>query len=113
MPTHSSYIRRHGRRRRSGHRRSPEPSYNISHFIGIYSACVVALFVVAVAAFPVALFLYPVLGIVISRFVDKRIVWWNQSDNIENVANAKLHLIATWPLSMPYFIFKVFVSKYL
>jgi len=60
---------------------------------------------------PLLILVYPGCGIALSRFIGRRIIWWEFTANIHNVAADKLRTILTWPLSVPVFIVKLFIAK--
>jgi hypothetical protein len=91
---------------------APQP-YKVGAFLGAYALAVAANAACIIVLPPLIIFTYPITGILLSRHIGRRIVWWNINANIENVATAKLHFVASWPASMPAFIWKIFVARYL
>lgn len=110
---HSRY-RSHRRPHRKKHsrQRRPEP-YRVREFVGAYLLAVLG--VSAALSFSPALGVisYFVFGIGLSRYISERVEWWEFSANIHNVAAVKLHTIYSWPVSVPIFIFQVFIAKFL
>ncbi|WP_209428293.1 hypothetical protein [Pararhodobacter sp. SW119] len=89
------------------------PPYPLGKFSFIYLLGVMALFVI-IEVEPRALFVaYPGIGLVVSRFVNNRVIWWNQANSLENVFRAKLLFWLLWPLYLPIFIIKLTVARYL
>lgn len=110
---HGRGGRRRGPPRRRGGGCPSRRAYALGPMAGAYAAAVAFTLAVAALVPPALLIAYPAAGIYLSRKIDGRIVWWNQADSIQNVSSAKLNLILTWPLSVPVFLFRVFVAKYL
>ena len=89
------------------------PPYPLGQFLAIYFIGMIALLILFKIE-PAALFLaYPGIGLVISRFVNNRVIWWNQANSLENVFRAKLIFFLLWPIYLPLFIAKLAVAKYL
>lgn len=105
----SAYRPRRGRARRG---RGPR-QYSLSAFFFAYLGAILSCVLVAMVAPGVLLVAYPVAGVVLSRFIGRRVHWWNQADSIANVASTKLHTILAWPIAVPAFIAEVFVAKFL
>lgn len=67
-----------------------------------------------VAASPgMAILLYPIIGIALSRYVGGRVRWSGNHATVAAVSRAKLALILRWPLDLPVFIAQAFVAKHL
>ncbi|MBS4083725.1 MAG: hypothetical protein KGZ73_09265 [Rhizobiales bacterium] len=96
-------------------RPSPHPApppYSIAGFIGAYSVAVL-INLLALVVFPILLLVYPITGICLSRYIGRRMVWWNFAASIENVAAAKRKFVLTWPVAMPGLIWKIFLARFL
>jgi hypothetical protein len=52
-----------------------------------------------------------VVGIFMTRYISRRVIWWNQANNLENVYRTKIHMLVTWPVSVPVLIFQIFVVQ--
>ena len=92
---------------------NPTRLYKVRDFAKAYGVAV-ALLVLSIALWPFAgLVAWPILGVCLSRYSQRRTVWWSQADSLENVYLSKVHTIATWPISYPVFMFKVLVVEYL
>lgn len=97
---------------RNGGRRPPR-KYRIAEFVRAYvlalAGCLAALLVDPVAG----VLAWPICGLLVSRFVSKRVIWWSQTNNLANVAGSKLSMVLRWPLTMPALIFRLIVVRYL
>jgi hypothetical protein len=100
------------RQQRKRGRRRPRP-YGISSFVAAYLASLAATLLSLFLAGPLAIPVYFIVGIALTRFIGNRVRWWKFANNIENVAAAKLRTILTWPLSVPKFIVTVAAAKLL
>lgn len=102
---------------RRRNRRRPRPArraqYRIREFVGAYAVAVLTNVAWAILAPPVLILSYPISGILLSRYIGQRVSWWKFTASIENVSGVKLHLILSWPVSVPVFVFKVAVVKFL
>lgn len=114
MPAHADLARHPRRRPTSGRRRtSGRPRlYCVTDLLCAYALAVSVLWCCLLLEPALALIALPAAGIVLSRFIGRRIVWWNQADSLKNVSSAKLHMVLTWPVSMPPLIARIFVSKF-
>ena len=108
--------RPHRRRskRRSNNRNHNDPSlYRLRDFTAAYFLAMATILACLIFLPPLLIFVYPFSGICMSRFIGRRIIWWNQANSIENVSAAKVHMVLTWPLSVPIFIGQIFIVKFL
>ncbi len=99
---------RRGRRRRTGPRR-----YRIAQFLSAYGIAILVNLVSILFVLPLIVLVYPITGIILSRYIGRRIVWWEYTANLQNISSVKLHFIVTWPVSMPSLIWQTFVVKFL
>lgn len=98
-----------------------QPGISLRKSIGIYTAFVVAFFVMLNLAitttwFPgiIAFIAYIAFGFVLNRVVLRGLIEWHPMYNtIENVSSAKLSSFALWPLSYAALFFKLAVNKVL
>lgn len=108
IPYQASRRQRKERRRSSG-----PPLYRISDFVRAYGLAILVNLACVVFAAPIILLLYPATGIVLSRYVGRRIVWFKYSADLLTVSETKLHFILTWPVSLLGLIWRLFVVKFL
>jgi hypothetical protein len=117
MPSHASLAKHRQRRPHRGPRQErgrPAPRlYSVGQLLTAYTAAVLANLGCLLLVPPMAVLAYPVAGVCLSRYVGRRIIWWNQADSIKNVASAKIHMVLTWPISAPVFIWQVLVANHL
>jgi hypothetical protein len=117
MHSHGDFARhrpRGNRRRPKGRRRSHRPrKYSVGEFIGAYIRAIAALIVAAAVSPALAVLSYIPIGIYLSRYIDQRVDWWIITASVKNVSIVKLHTIITWPVTVPVFIFHVFIAKFL
>jgi hypothetical protein len=59
------------------------------------------------------LIVYPGTGIVLSRFIGRRIIWWKFGANLQTMSAAKIQVVLTWPISIPSFVARVFGVRFL
>jgi hypothetical protein len=78
-----------------------------------YVGSILALGLAVALSLGLALLLYPVLGIALSRYIGSRVRWSECHATVATVSQAKLGLIVRWPLEVPIFIAQAFVTKYL
>ena len=74
----------------TSHPNTPPP-YPLGSFAALY---IVGILSVVVARYlePLSLILaYPVISTIISRYVNARVIWWDQSNSIEEIFKAKLY----------------------
>jgi hypothetical protein len=86
--------------------------YSITDLVRAYMIAIVGNLLCLVVAPPLVIVAYFVAGVALSRYVGQRILWWNMAANIQNVYQVKLATIATWPIAIPSFIWKLFVAKH-
>ncbi|WP_422050856.1 hypothetical protein [Shimia sp.] len=110
----TGYRPRRRRHRPKGRRRhhGPHP-YGLLDFIVAYMMGIIGLGAALAISPMLAFFAYFAIGIILSRYIGKRVRWREMTASIRNVAAVKLHTIYTWPVSMPVFIFQLFVVKFL
>lgn len=102
-----------GRYRNSEPRGSLRPRlYSITDLLKAYTIAAVANLICLAIAPPLVILTYFVAGVALSRYVGQRILWWNMAANIQNVYQVKLATIATWPVALPSFMWKLFVAKH-
>lgn len=87
--------------------------YGIGEMLLAYVVAVLVNVAVAVTMPPLVLLTYPAAGLVLSRFVGDRIVWWTFRANVASISAVKLRLIFTWPAAVPKFLWQLFVVKFL
>lgn len=88
-------------------------SYRLMHFLILYMASISSIIILS-AVEPISLiFAYPVIATITSRFISRRIKWWNQTNSVENIFRAKLRFWLFWPYEVPSFIIKVAIARYL
>ena len=102
-----------GSRRRKKRRGSSRRVYRLREFVLAYGCACVVNITCLLLVLPAIVFVYPGTGIVLSRYVGRRVVWWEYRANIKNISSVKLHFIVSWPISMPVFIWQIFVVKFL
>ena len=78
-------------------RRPPPRMYRIGDILLAYIAALLVNAAVAVAAPPLLILTYPAAGLVLSRYIGKRIVWWPFTANVEFISAVKLRLILAGP----------------
>jgi hypothetical protein len=107
--------RRHGRRPRpQGATASHRPHrYSVSDFVFAYVAAVLVNTACLLLVPPVLMLVYPITGICLSRFIDRRITWLRLTASLQNISQAKLQVIGTWPASIPAIIWQLIVVKFL
>lgn len=96
----------------TSHPNTPPP-YPLGSFAALY---IVGILSVVVARYlePLSLILaYPVISTIISRYVNARVIWWDQSNSIEEIFKAKLYFWILWPYQMPKYWIKIAIAKYL
>jgi hypothetical protein len=103
-----------GSRPRRGAVRGRRPApYRLSAFVLAYVLALVtvigALFIGGLLAIPI----YFLVGIALSRFISRRVRWWKIANNVENVASVKVHTVLAWPIAVPRFVFTVALAKWL
>jgi len=99
------------------------PKYNILGFIVAYlgsltvflasSSLVIAYPEPTLGALPQIGIIYIVTGIFLSRYIGKRVIYWTQMNNIQNVIESKYRTILYWPVEIPRLTWCVFVAKHL
>lgn len=99
--------------RQRGKHRGTRPHYRLSEFVMAYALGILVVAVVVSVSPLLTGLSIGVVGVFITRFISRRVVWWNQADNLENVFRAKLHTLFTWPISVPILIFKIAVTQWL
>src|SRR6266481_8643242 len=87
--------RRSRRQNRGKHREEVEP-YKLAEFVGAYAVALIVCGIAALALPPLLLVAYPTCGLVLSRFVGRRVVWWTHTASIENIMKVKLTFALTW-----------------
>jgi hypothetical protein len=103
---------RRPRRRRGRDCQGPR-LYRVREFVAAYAVAVLTNIACLLLMPPLIILVYPGTGIGLSRYIGKRIIWWTFTANVQNVSSTKLHLILTWPVSVPIFLIKLFVAKFL
>lgn len=94
-------------------RRRRQQPYKLGEFILVYViALAIVVLVASVNPFAIGASVF-VVGLFVSKFVSRRVTWWNQSDNLTNIFRAKVHTVITWPISLPVLIFQIAVVKFL
>lgn len=89
------------------------PPYPLTQFALLY---LLGIACVAVAKYlsPISLIvIYPAISTFISRFVNDRVVWWDQANSVDAVFRAKLGFWLLWPYQLPKYVFKLWVARYL
>jgi hypothetical protein len=112
MPSPSQISSPKRRRHRRKQTRKPPEIYGIGDLAGAYLIALLINVGCLVLVMPLELIIYPLTGIVMSRYLGRRIIWSKLLGTIENIASAKLGFILTWPLAMPAFLWKLAVVKY-
>lgn len=112
MLTHAD-LARYQRRPEAGYPHAGPRPYGVGAFLGAYALGLLINIAVLLLATPLIVLAYPITGICLSRYIGRRILWWDMAANIQNVTAVKLGFVLSWPMSMPRFIFKVFVSQFL
>jgi hypothetical protein len=103
-----SHLSRHVQRRSP---RGNPPPYRVGELIWAYVIAVL-INLATLLILPAILIVYPITGLILSRFISRRIIWWDYAANIENVAATKLQFLLTWPVAMPRFIAKAAVARF-
>jgi hypothetical protein len=105
-------IPQHQRRSNGRHNRPPR-LYRLGDILLAYVAALLVNAAAVATMPPLMILTYPMTGILFSRYIGNRIVWWPFAANLETVASTKLRLILTWPVSVPTFAWQLFVVKFL
>ena len=92
----------------SGHR-----LYRISDILIAYSVSALVNLIALVLVPVLVILTYPMAGIYLSRSIGKSVIWWPFAANVQNISATKLHLILTWPISVPLFAWQLFIVKFL
>jgi hypothetical protein len=87
--------------------------YSVADFVIAYGGGVMINLVCLVLIPPGILLSYPLTGILLSRFIGRRIAWLPWAASVHNIAATKVGLILTWPVSVPRFIVALAVAKHL
>lgn len=98
-----------------------EPQMTVGKAIGVYAACLIALFVLIsltanIKSFPgsAAFVGYLALGFLLNRVVLRGLIEWHPMYNtLQNVSSAKLGMLALWPIRYPVLFFQFLVNKHL
>lgn len=82
-----------------------------------YTACLAIFIAVCMVPKPfpnVAFFLYPAIGVYLSRKVLRELIEWHpMHDTLANVANAKLSGVIFWPISYLFLFLQLGINKIL
>jgi hypothetical protein len=62
---------------------------------------------------PAILVSYPVSGIVLSRFISRRVVWWRQANSLRAIAANNVRTILTWPTAVPKLVASLAAARFL
>ena len=101
-------------RRQRGRYRLPRPKPYILHkLLGAYACALAACAVSAIVAGPLAIIVYVTAGILLTRYVGRRVIWWPHANNVENVYRVKIRSILAWPKEFGQFIWKLAISRLL
>jgi hypothetical protein len=100
------------RRQRAIERQAPS-QYRARDILAAYAVAVMINLVVLTLMAPLLLLSYPVTGVCLSRYIGRRIVWWPFAANVQNVAAIKMHIVWTWPLTVPTFAWQLLIVRYL
>lgn len=90
-----------------------QPPYPLGSFAVLY---LIAISAVVTARFvePVSLIVaYPIISTLISRFVNARVIWWDQMNSIEDIFKAKIYFWLFWPYQLPKYWIKIAIARYL
>lgn len=89
------------------------PPYPLRQFCAIYTAGLLAVYIVLKIESWALVVAYPSISFFVSRFVSNRVIWWDQANNLSNIFHAKIIFWLLWPIKFPLFIFKLAASRYL
>lgn len=94
---------------------APQPlDYKIRRMFWAYLACVAFNLAVSVLATPLGLlFTYIPTGIYLCRLINRRVERHPLLANLDNVADANLKAVLTWPRAVPRFLWKLSLAKHL
>lgn len=102
-------------RRRRG-RKSAEP-YRLSEFLGAYllglGIWILSLGTSVKLHVPLAFIVHLLVGLFLSRFVSRRVIWNWHIASIAQIARAKWATFIAWQLAVPVLIWQLMIYKYL
>jgi hypothetical protein len=106
-------TRRRRRRRRNARRGGGgiQP-YRLKEFFFAYLIAIAVNVVGFVGLSILFIPFYFITGVVLSRFISRRVIWNPYLASVADIASAKMHTWVTWPISVPVLIWQVLVAHH-